>query len=112
MSGREVESSVLTKAALLLKECQDNWNAEDRDAKLYEAVKLNQIVWTIFQGEISNEENPLPKELKQNILNLSAFIDKRLFDISAFPSPEKLTAVININLNIAAGLKSSPDEAK
>jgi hypothetical protein len=28
----------------------------------------------------------------------------------AYPSPEKLTAIININLNIAAGLRGSPVE--
>ena len=29
-SGREIEAAVLTKAAVKLKECQDNWDAPDR----------------------------------------------------------------------------------
>ena len=33
---------------------------------------------------------------------------KRIFDIMAYPSPEKLTIIININLNLAAGLRGSP----
>jgi flagellar protein FlaF len=42
MSDREIEASVLTKAALKLKSCQDNWDAYERDANLDEALKFNQ----------------------------------------------------------------------
>ena len=108
MSGREVEARVLSQAALKLKDCQNNWDAEDRDAKLDEALKYNQRIWSIFQGELAKEDNPLPKQLKQDLLSLGAFIDRRIFDTMAFPAPEKLTVVININQNIAAGLRGSP----
>jgi hypothetical protein len=30
----------------------------------------------------------------------------------AFPSPEKLTVIININRNIAAGLRNAPTDLK
>ncbi|MGB9715586.1 MAG: flagellar biosynthesis regulator FlaF [Thermodesulfovibrionales bacterium] len=108
MSGREIESAVLTKAALKLKECQDNWDSVDRDAKLEEALKFNQLVWSIFQGELMREDNPLPIELRRDILRLSAFIDKRIFEVMISPSPEKLNIIININMNLAAGLRGSP----
>ena len=108
MSGREVEAAVLTKAALKLKDCQENWEAEDRSAKLDEALKFNQLIWSIFQAELVRPDNPLPKKLRQDILSLSAFIDKRIFETMAYPAPEKLTAIININLNLAAGLNGSP----
>jgi flagellar protein FlaF len=108
MSGREVEAAVLMKAALKLRDCQENWGAEDRDAKLDEALKFNQLVWSIFQAELIRPDNPLPKKLRQDILSLSAFIDKRIFETMAYPAPEKLTAIININLNLAAGLNGSP----
>jgi flagellar protein FlaF len=103
-----VEAAVLTKAALKLKHCQDNWEAEDRSVKLDEALKFNQLVWSIFQAELVRPDNPLPKKLRQDILSLSAFIDKRIFETMAYPAPEKLTAIININLNLAAGLNGSP----
>ena len=109
MSGREIEASVLTKAALMLKNCQKNWNSESRRAKLEEALRFNQLIWSIFQGELIKVDNPLPKKLKEDILSLAAFIDKRIFDIMAYPSPEKLTSIININLNIAAGLRGLSD---
>jgi flagellar protein FlaF len=105
MSSREIESAVLTKAALKLKECRDNWDAQDRDARLDEALRFNQLVWSIFQGELIKDDNPLPIQLRRDILSLSAFVDKRIFEVMAFPSPEKLDVIININLNLAAGLR-------
>ena len=107
MSGREIEASVLIAAAMKLKQCQDNWSAKDRDRKLDEALKFNQLVWTIFQGELVKSDNPLPKKIKEDLLSLSVFIDKRSFAVMSYPSRDKLTILININLNIAAGLRDA-----
>jgi flagellar biosynthesis activator protein FlaF len=108
MSGRDIEASVLTQAALKLQVCQSNWGGEGNDSKLDEAIQYNQRVWSIFQGELAKDDNPLPKKLREDILSLSLFIDKRIFDILTSPSPEKLTAIININLSLAAGLRGAP----
>ena len=110
MSGRQLEAEVLSKAAGKLKKCQQNWNASDREQALDEALSYNQRVWSVFQDELSRQDNPLPKELRRDILRLSAFIDKRIFDTIAHPAPEKLSAVIRINENIAAGLRGSAAE--
>lgn len=110
MSGRETEARVLTQAAVKLKDCRDNWSAKDRDEKLDEALKYTQRIWSIFQGELSNEDNPLPRQLKINLLRLSSFVDQRIFEAMSYPSPEKLTTIININKNIAAGLRGSPSD--
>lgn len=107
-TGRELEASVLTKAAHLLKECQDHWEDEDHSRRLDEALTFNQKIWTIFQGELSRDDNPLPKELRSNILSLSVFIDKRIIEVMAKPDPDKLKIIIDINLNLAAGLRGSP----
>ena len=107
-SGREIEAAVLTKAALKLKKCQDDWNAPDRDNRLEEALKYNQRIWSIFQSELSRENHQLPKKLRLDILRLAAFIDRRIFETMAFPAPEKLNIVIDINNNLAAGLRGSP----
>jgi flagellar biosynthesis activator protein FlaF len=108
MTGRDIEAEVLTKAALKLKECQDNWTESGLDAKLEAALKFNQRVWTIFQAELEKPENPLPQSLKVDLLRLNAFIDKRTLDTFAYPTPEKLTILININRNISAGLRLRP----
>ena len=106
-SGREIEAAVLTKAAVKLKKCQDNWDANDRDERLDEALRYNQRVWSIFQSELSRDNHELPKKLRLDILRLAAFIDKRIFETMAFPAPEKLDIVIAINNNLAAGLRGS-----
>jgi len=108
LTGRELEAAVLTKAAMLLKDCRDNWNAPDRDSRLEDALKYNQLIWSLFQGELSMPDNPLPKKLREDILSLSVFIDKRILDILAFPAPEKLSFIVDANLNLAAGLRGSP----
>ena len=109
LNGRELEASVLARAGIMLKQVHDNWDAPDRDVKLLEAVKFNQKVWSFFQAELSDPENPLPKKLREDILNLSIFVDKRLFEVLAFPDPEKLSIVIDIDFNIAAGLRTNPE---
>ena len=80
MSGRQVEAAVLSKAALKLKDCQENWEAKDCAAKLDEALKFNQLIWSIFQAELIKPDNLLPKKLREDILSLSAFIDARIFE--------------------------------
>ena len=112
MSGREIEAAVLNQAALKLKDCQDNWDTDDRDERLNAALEFNQQIWSILQGELIKADNPLPQQIRQNLLALSAYVDKRIFEIMAFPSPEKLNIVIDINRNIAAGLIQAAGTAK
>lgn len=108
LSGRDLEAEILSKAAYKLKQCQNNWDSPNRDELLDEALKYNQKIWTVFQAELAKEENPLPAQIKKDLLSLSVFIDKRIFEAMSFPAPEKLNAIININLNIAAGLRNTP----
>ncbi len=106
ISGRELEASVLSRAGIMLKQVQENWDAPNSNDKMLEAIKFNQKVWSFFQAELSDPENPLPKQLREDILNLSIFVDKRLFEVLALPEPDKLSIIIDINFNIAAGLRS------
>jgi flagellar protein FlaF len=92
----------------VLQHVQNNWDSEDRDRRLDEAVRYNQKVWSIFQSELSRPDHPLPKKLREDILSLSLFIDKRIYEILSSPALEKLAILININLNLAAGLRGSP----
>lgn len=110
MSGRATEARVLTQGALKLVSCQKNWNSSNRNILLDEALKYNQRIWTLFQIEVSKKENPLPIQIKHNILALSRFIDQRIFDAMAFPEAGKLDIIIKINNNIAAGLRGSSSD--
>lgn len=109
LSGRELEASVLTRAGLMLKQVQENWLAPERNEKLLEAIKFNQKVWSFFQAELSDPENPLPQKLREDILNLSIFVDKRLFEVLANPDKDKLNIVVDIDFNIAAGLRAKAE---
>lgn len=104
-SQRETEARVLTQGALKLKWCQENWNSEERRKLLAEALKYNQQIWSIFQADLLSGKSPLPENLRQNLLRLSVFVDKQIFQVMAYPSPDKLTPIINVNLGLAAGLE-------
>ena len=104
LSGRNLEASVLNKAALQLQDVKSRWADDDHEEALDEALKYNQRVWTFFQSEVTQADNLLPDEIKQNIMALSVFVDRRIFEVMAYPAPEKLDILININRNLAAGL--------
>ena len=110
MSGREIEAEALTRCALMLAACRNNWHAMGRDKHLQEALRNDQIVWSILQSELVRDDNPLPIEIRNNILTLSVFIDKRILEMMAHPDPEKLQILVDINLNLAAGLRGSPSD--
>ncbi len=107
LGDREAEAAVLMKAAAMMKHVQSQWSAPDRDVALDRALRYNQRLWTFFQVALLDEKNPLPRQIRENILRLSAFIDRRIFDTLAYPTPAKLDILININTNVAAGLKGS-----
>lgn len=108
ISGREIEAAALSRCALLLSACQKNWDAPDRDEKLDVALRTNQMVWSILQSELVKNDNPLPIEIRESLLTLSIFLDYRIIQVMAHPEPEKIQILIDINLNLAAGLRGSP----
>lgn len=102
-SPRETEGRALMEAARRLTMVKDH---PGDDAALIDTVRLNWRLWTIFQSEMSEPDCDLPQELRQNMLRLCNFVDKRTVEILANPKPQMLDALIGINRNIAAGLLS------
>lgn len=107
MTGREVEAYALTKAAKALRECRDCWDTSERDQLLEHALKLNQRLWSILQAELTMAENPLPALIKQNLLRLSIFIDNSIIQIFADPKLDLVNIIIDINENLASGLRQN-----
>lgn len=104
--GRQTEARALMETARTLADAQGNMD----DISAYRAaLRLNWRLWTIFQSDVSSAENPLPDDIKQNVLNLSVFIDKHTVDALANPEGRKLKVLIDINRNIASGLMTSPE---
>lgn len=95
----------LTKAANLLEEAKGQM--ENRDA-LSQALRFNHLLWTIIQADIVEPENLLPDEIKANVMSLSIFVDKQTIKALKARQPDLLDALININRNLAAGLRTVP----
>jgi flagellar biosynthesis activator protein FlaF len=108
MSDREIEAAVLMKAAAMLKQCQRTWDESLRDGALDKALRYDQQLWTVFQAAVSEKTNPLPEQMKVNILQLSSFIDRRIFEVMCYPEMSKVDILIKINTNLAMGLRSNP----
>lgn len=107
-SGRQLEASALFRVARRLQAAQEGWGHPGHEARFDEALRTNQRLWTFFQAELGADDNPLPTALKVSLLQLIQFIDRRTFDALASPAPDKLTVLININRNVAAGLAAGP----
>ena len=98
---RDVEAWALAEAAQrLIRSSQ-----EPQDViQLQAALRLNQRLWTIFQASVTEDDCPLPTELRQNILSLSLVVDRettaRLIDQDA----NRLSLLIEINRSVSGGL--------
>lgn len=101
-SPRELEASLLLKAAAKIQSVKDQW--PQKSAELGPALAYNRKLWTILSTSATRPENPLPLAIKNNIANLGLFIFQRTVDIEIEPAPEKLGILVSINSNIAAGL--------
>jgi flagellar protein FlaF len=103
-SSRKLEARALFRGARLLEICGERWDLPDRAALLDEALRYNQKLWTFFQTELSDPANPLPADIRSNLLSLSMFMDRRIFELMERPDPAKLRALIEINRQLGAGL--------
>ncbi|MDH5771522.1 MAG: flagellar biosynthesis regulator FlaF [Rhodospirillaceae bacterium] len=99
-TGNETDAAVLEKAALMLEFVKKDPQSED----FTNALKYNQLIWTTIQTEM-NDEHPLPNQIKANLISLAIFIDKQTYKAFAERKPELLDVIININRNIAIGLR-------
>jgi flagellar protein FlaF len=100
---REIEASVLLNAASRLQAISDSWST--KQAELNEALTYNRKIWTVLSTAVTEDSNPLPLPVKQNIASLALFIFNRTIANLVDPTPEKLKVLISINREIAAGLR-------
>lgn len=104
LTGRKLEAAVLNKAAMMLEEVLGRWQDDANHSLLDTALRYNQALWSLLQAELLNEHNPLPDTLRENMLSLSSFVDRRTYEVMAYPEPGKLDMLIKINRGIADGL--------
>lgn len=102
-SPRDLEANLLLKAAARLQAISESWERDRSD--LTEALNYNRKLWTFFLGEITSPGNQLPPEIRQNIANLGVFIMNQTMSVMSNPRREALASLININRELAAGLR-------
>lgn len=105
-SPRVTEADLLLDAALRLQKLQGDWDSKSV-GDLDTALRYNRMLWTIFISTVTKADNPLPAAIRQNVANLGIFVMKHTISILAEPKPEKLSTLININRNLAAGLSAN-----
>ncbi len=108
-SPRELEAAILMKAATRLQAIRDDW--EGRRRELFEALTYNRKLWTILVSSTTEADNPLPVGIKQNVANLGIFIFNHTLAVMTQPAPERLAILIDINREIAAGLRGPAAQA-
>lgn len=103
---REIEAQALLKAARKLQELQTGWDSRAPSA-VEETLKYNRQIWVLFYDNATSKPAEAAS-LHANIISLAGFVFKRSMDIIAEPDREKLSILISINREIAAGLMTKP----
>jgi len=101
-SPRELEASLLLKAAARLQAIRDAW--DQRSGELADALLYNRKLWSIFLTSVTRPDHPLPDLVRQNVANLGLFVMNQTISLTAEPQRDKLLPLININRELAAGL--------
>jgi flagellar biosynthesis activator protein FlaF len=109
LQGRDLEAHVLLKSAAKLQGIRDNWDV--RQGELEEALLANRKIWTIFVSSMSADDCQLPSLVRSNMINLGMFTFNRTIQMTIDPKPQQLTALIDINRNIAMGLRGNGSDA-
>jgi flagellar protein FlaF len=105
-SPRDLEADLLLKAAARLQAVRDAWDTNK--SNLDDALLYNRKLWSIFLTSVTSDENPLPVEIRQNVANLGLFVMNHTQTAMLDRKPERLSSLININREIATGLRSRP----
>lgn len=103
---RERESALLMKAAAGIQRIKDEWDVCTQE-ELKSALGYNRKIWTIFMSSVTKDDNPLPREVRQNIANLGMFIMNQTREILVEPNPQagQLDVLVRLNRQIASGLR-------
>jgi flagellar protein FlaF len=101
-SPRDLEANLLLQAAAKLQTVQDSW--DQNKSRLDEALLYNRKLWSVFLSDATDDSNPLPRDVRQNVANLGLFVMNHTVAVLNNPRPEQLDSLISINREIAAGL--------
>jgi len=109
VNPRELEANLLSKSATNLQRIRDNWDSSTNN-DLAAALRFNRRLWTVFMTSVTDPSSTLPQDVRENVANLGIFIAKHMLQLQIEPAARKLDVLININRQLAAGLRASPNE--
>lgn len=104
---RDLEANLLAQSAARLQRIRDGWS--EHRPELGDALTHNRRLWNVFLTSVTRAENPLPQPVKQNVANLGMFVMNHTIEVLSAPGADKLDVLININKQLAAGLRASND---
>ncbi len=106
-SLRELEAQLLMRAASKLQAVKDGEITDNQN--IISAVRYNRRLWLVFADGLSQAENPLPAEIKKNVSSLALFVlnRSRILEMETELNRDRLNVLININREIAAGLRTN-----
>ncbi|MCG8509797.1 MAG: hypothetical protein MI741_11275 [Rhodospirillales bacterium] len=101
LSGREIEAEALLKAARLLQDAE----SQPYDLGLFSrALDYNHKLWTVFEADLTSGASPLPDPVRQDLLRLCRYMTAEIAKATNSPGRASLSAMREINRNLAAGL--------
>jgi flagellar protein FlaF len=106
-SLRELEAQLLMRAASKLQAIKDGSVTDNTN--IISAIRFNRRLWIVFADALGRAENQLPIEIKRNVTSLAMFVlnRSRLLETATEHNPDRLGVLININREIAAGLRAN-----
>lgn len=107
VNPRELEANLLSKSATNLQRVKDNWEVSTSH-DLAAALRFNRRLWTVFMSSVTDPQSTLPQDVRENVANLGIFIAKHMLALQIEPAAQKLDVLININRQLAAGLRATP----
>lgn len=105
VSPRTLEANLLSRSATQLQRIRDDWEAAA--SGLPAALQFNRRLWNIFVNSMTVDTCPLPRPIRENVANLGLFVMKQTLSVQTRPEPRKLDVLININRELAAGLRAT-----
>jgi flagellar protein FlaF len=105
MDPRSTEAWALSEASRRLVIAA---RTDDKGKSLREALILNQRLWTIFQSALTEENCPLPRDIRDNVLALSVLMDRHILQRLGDLDGAKIQPILDINRAIADGLAQTP----
>jgi flagellar biosynthesis regulator FlaF len=106
---RHLEAHAVDNVTHYFLEIKREWDgAPDFDERLILALRLNRKLWLLFLNELTARNDPKLKEVTDNIFKLARLVDIETLSLMTEPRLETLDRLIDINNNVAAGLRLEP----